>query len=109
MPNAPPPSIFRRMTPSKMREPTARVERDHAGRTARADVGASEVVLTVNGQRRALAGGATVADLLRALDLDPRMIVVEHNGEILRHDVTAPVHALRTGDVVELVHFVGGG
>jgi thiamine biosynthesis protein ThiS len=92
-----------------MREPTAQVEREHAEGTPRADVGASEVVLTVNGQRRALAGGATVADLLRALDLDPRMIVVEHNGEILRHGVTAPVHALRTGDVVELVHFVGGG
>jgi thiamine biosynthesis protein ThiS len=37
------------------------------------------------------------------------MIVVEHNGEILRRDAAGPVHALRTGDIIELVHFVGGG
>jgi len=43
------------------------------------------------------------------LDLDPRMIVVEHNGEILRRDVSAASHRLRSGDIVELVHFVGGG
>jgi sulfur carrier protein len=51
----------------------------------------------------------TIADLLRELDLDPRMIVVEHNGEILRRDASAPSPALRPGDIVELVHFVGGG
>lgn len=56
-----------------------------------------------------VADGATLADLLLELDLDPRMIVVEHNGEILRRDVSMTAHALRAGDVVELVHFVGGG
>jgi thiamine biosynthesis protein ThiS len=50
-----------------------------------------------------------MADLLRELDLDPRMIVVEHNGEILRRDGSAAPHTLRSGDIVELVHFVGGG
>ncbi len=66
-------------------------------------------ILTVNGDRRTVADGATIADLLRELDLDPRMIVVEHNGEILRRDVSAATHALRPGDIIELVHFVGGG
>jgi len=97
------------MTPSKMQEPTARVERAPDQWTPSVDVGPTEVVLTVNGQRRAVAGGATIADLLRTLQLDSRMIVVEHNGEILRHDVSGPAHVLRTGDIVELVHFVGGG
>ena len=67
------------------------------------------VILTVNGDRRTVADGATIADLLRELDLDPRMIVVEHNGEILRRDVSAASRRLRSGDIVELVHFVGGG
>jgi thiamine biosynthesis protein ThiS len=56
-----------------------------------------------------MADAATVGDLLRELDLDPRMIVVEHNGQILRPGVSTPAHVLHTGDIVELVHFVGGG
>lgn len=67
------------------------------------------MALTVNGRPCAVTEGATIADLLRDLDLDPRTIVVEHNQEIV-HDRTAlGTHALRAGDVVELVHFVGGG
>jgi thiamine biosynthesis protein ThiS len=97
------------MTPSKIQEPTAEGERAPGPWAAPADIGTSEVVLTVNGQRRAVTVGATVADLLRALHLDPRMIVVEHNGEILRRDVSGTPRVLRTGDTVELVHFVGGG
>jgi thiamine biosynthesis protein ThiS len=97
------------MTPSRTQGPAAEREGAAAVIAGDPDSGARTVVLTVNGDRRTLAAGATIADLLRELDLDPRMIVVEHNGEILRRDAAAPVHTLRTGDVVELVHFVGGG
>ena len=97
------------MTPSRTQGPAAEREGAPAVIVGDPDSGAGTVVLTVNGGRRTLADGATIADLLRELDLDPRMIVVEHNGEILRRDATAPVHALHTGDIVELVHFVGGG
>jgi sulfur carrier protein len=75
----------------------------------RPDFVVGRVEITVNGKRRTMADAATIGDLLRELDLDPRMIVVEHNGQILRHDVAEPAHVLRPGDVVELVHFVGGG
>jgi thiamine biosynthesis protein ThiS len=97
------------MTPSRTQGPAAEREGTSAVIAGDPDSGAGTVVLTVNGDRRTLADGATIADLLRELDLDPRMIVVEHNGEILRRDAAAPVHTLRTGDIVELVHFVGGG
>jgi sulfur carrier protein len=73
------------------------------------DFAAGGVEITVNGKSRMVADAATIGDLLRELDLDPRMIVVEHNGQILRHEVAAPVHVLHLGDIVELVHFVGGG
>ena len=67
------------------------------------------VTLTVNGEPRAVARGTTLAGLLASLDLDPRMIVVEHNREILR-DRSAFGHLeLEEGDTLELVHFVGGG
>ena len=67
------------------------------------------VSLTVNGEERELPAGSSIADLLRAHELDPRMVVVEHNREILRDRDAYPVITLNHGDVIEIVHFVGGG
>jgi thiamine biosynthesis protein ThiS len=67
------------------------------------------IALTVNGERRETAEGTTLAGLLRALELDPRMIVVEHNRAILRDRDRYGSVVLADGDVLELVHFVGGG
>lgn len=64
--------------------------------------------VTVNGEARDVAPGTTVGALLASLDLHPRMIVVEHNREILDR-VAYDVTAIREGDNLELVHFVGGG
>lgn len=66
------------------------------------------VPITVNGQPRDVAGPATLADLLAQLSLDPRQVVVELNREIVRRP-RLPEVSLKPGDVVELVHFVGGG
>jgi thiamine biosynthesis protein ThiS len=63
----------------------------------------------VNGESRALLPGSTVGDLLRALSLDPRMVVVEHNREILRDRAALDRVPLTDGDRIEIVHFVGGG
>ncbi len=89
MPNVPRPTILRRMMQTQL-----------AGAT---------IALTVNGERRETAEGTTLAQLLRALELDPRMIVVEHNRVILRDRGAYDGVALAEGDVLELVHFVGGG
>ncbi|MEP6732023.1 MAG: sulfur carrier protein ThiS [bacterium] len=69
----------------------------------------SALELTVNGERRQAAAGATLASFLRELDLDPRMVVVEHNRTILRDRDAYASLALASGDVLEIVHFVGGG
>lgn len=66
------------------------------------------IEITLNGESRRVAGGRTVAALLDDLGLHPRLVVVEHNREILdraRYDETE----VRDGDTLELVHFVGGG
>jgi thiamine biosynthesis protein ThiS len=64
--------------------------------------------VVVNGEDRAVAAGQSVAGLLDELGLHARLVVVERNREIL--DRTAYADArLRDGDVLELVHFVGGG
>ena len=68
----------------------------------------SQLALTINGEPRRVPAPATLADLLTHLGLDPRTVVVELNREIVRRPRLAEVD-LRNGDVVELVHFVGGG
>ena len=87
----------------------AAADRTPAPWIPRDGLGEAEVTVTVNGQRRSVATGATVADVLRLLDLDPRTIVVEHNREIVRDRATLGQRTLRPDDVLELVHFVGGG
>ena len=68
----------------------------------------SQLALTVNGEGRLVPGPATVQDLLESLGLDPRGIVVELNRRIVRRPEIGRT-ALQNGDVLELVHFVGGG
>jgi sulfur carrier protein len=67
-----------------------------------------DIALVVNGEPRTTPAPATVEDLLARLGLDPRVVVVEINRRIVRRPDLAGT-ALREGDQVELVHFVGGG
>ena len=67
------------------------------------------ITLTVNGAARDLPRNSTIAELLGSLRIDPRLVVVEHNRTILRDRETFPTQSLSNGDVVEIVHFVGGG
>ncbi len=85
-------------------------------RMTTAELASEELSLTVNGEPRTVARGCTVADLLRELRLDPRQVVVEHNREIVRVrdrlaelDESLSRRVLSAGDIVEIVHFVGGG
>ncbi len=66
------------------------------------------VRVRINGEGREVPAGLAVDALLAHLGLHPRMVVVEHNGAILRRESIdhAPVN---DGDAFELVHFVGGG
>jgi len=69
---------------------------------------ADTLTLTVNGETRRIHGGASIADLVRALELDPAKVAVEHNAEIAPRSRLAEI-ALADGDALEIVHFVGGG
>ncbi|GAC1513852.1 MAG: hypothetical protein NVS1B4_00140 [Gemmatimonadaceae bacterium] len=67
------------------------------------------LAVTVNGDPRTVAPKTTLAGLLDALALDPRMVVVEHNRTILRDRSAYARLPLAEGDTLEIVHFVGGG
>jgi thiazole synthase len=69
---------------------------------------AATITVRVNGDEREIPAGLTVDGLLAHLSLSPRMVVVEHNGDILRRETLADI-AVNEGDQLELVHFVGGG
>lgn len=63
--------------------------------------------LTVNGEPRH-STAISIAVLVQELELDPAKVAVEHNGDILPRSTLADV-VLADGDVLEIVHFVGGG
>ncbi len=70
---------------------------------------AATIALTVNGEPRSLPAGITIAGLLAAHELDPRLVVVERNGVIERDRAAFEAQLLDSGDTIEIVHFVGGG
>jgi sulfur carrier protein len=64
--------------------------------------------VTVNGEAREIPDRTTVRALIELLDLAGGPVAVERNGDVVpraEHTTTA----LAEGDVVEVVHFVGGG
>ena len=64
--------------------------------------------LTVNGDATEAPDGATIRALLEQLALTAGPVAVEVNRAIVTRGEHA-THQLRDGDVVEIVHLVGGG
>ena len=66
------------------------------------------MTIQLNGDRYEVAGPLTITALLAHLNIDPRLVAVEHNVEVVkrqRYDTTT----VNEGDEVEIVNFVGGG
>ncbi|TWJ08717.1 sulfur carrier protein ThiS [Altererythrobacter ishigakiensis] len=63
--------------------------------------------ITLNGDTRQ-TNAQTIAQLVRELELDPAKVAVERNREIAPRS-TLEAAPLANGDVLEIVHFVGGG
>lgn len=69
---------------------------------------AATITVSVNGERRALPAGSTVADLVAALGCKPTQVAVERNRELVRRADHATT-TLADGDRLEVVTFFGGG
>lgn len=64
--------------------------------------------LVVNGEERQVESSTTVKQLLATLGLGDTLVAVERNQEVVpraEHGSTE----LQDGDLIEVVHFVGGG
>ena len=64
--------------------------------------------LTVNGEARSVPDGLTVRGLIEHLGLTDGPVAVERNREVVPRASHAAT-PLSPGDIVEIVHFVGGG
>ncbi len=66
------------------------------------------MTVNVNGEAKQLSDGATVARLIDSLALGGARVAVEVNEELVVRKAWE-THALKDGDRVEVVTFVGGG
>ena len=66
------------------------------------------VTFKLNGKNVDFPSELTISQLLAGKDLKAQLVVVEINGAIVARASFDDV-VLRSGDEVEIVHFVGGG
>jgi thiamine biosynthesis protein ThiS len=66
------------------------------------------LAIKINGERREVPQGVTVADLLQQLNLPTGRVAIERNLEILPRPQWSQT-SVQPGDSYEIVHFVGGG
>jgi thiamine biosynthesis protein ThiS len=66
------------------------------------------IALQINGKSVELPGPTALLAYLERLGVDPRVVAVEHNGEIVERVAYASI-TLQDGDRVEIVRMVGGG
>lgn len=64
--------------------------------------------IQVNGERQTCSPSMVLPEFLVQLNLNPRLVAVEYNGEILHRQFWETTH-LQMGDRLEIVTIVGGG
>lgn len=64
--------------------------------------------IMVNGQQRSVADGLFLVDLLDQLQLNPKLVAVEVNTQLVPRERHGE-HRLQPGDQLEIVTLVGGG
>ncbi len=66
------------------------------------------ITVQVNGETHSVSHGVTLPEFLLVIDLNPRLIAIEYNGEILHRQYWDQT-ILQNGDRLEIVTIVGGG
>ena len=66
------------------------------------------ISLQVNGEPKACASHTALPELLEQLNMNPRLVAVEYNGEILHRQFWEETE-IQEGDRLEIVTIVGGG
>ena len=69
---------------------------------------AGQINITLNGEARRAPAGASIAQLVEDIGLNPAKVAVERNLEIVPKSLHGAT-PVAEGDRIELVQFVGGG
>lgn len=64
--------------------------------------------VVINGKEQEFADATPLTEYVSSLGVNPKMIAIAYNGEVLRRDEWAEV-TLSDGDSIEVVRAVGGG
>jgi sulfur carrier protein len=67
-----------------------------------------QITLQVNGESRTCSPQTHLPQLLEQLGLNPRLVAVEYNGEIVHRQFWSQTQ-MQEGDTIEIVTIVGGG
>ena len=66
------------------------------------------IALTINGKSETLAEPMPLVELLDSRDANRKGIAIGHNGDVVHRDHWHQI-VLQEGDVLDIVHMVGGG
>jgi sulfur carrier protein len=66
------------------------------------------VILIINGEQREFNTDASIAEVLKELSLEGKVMAAAVNMDIVKQDKWS-THILNDGDKLELLDFVGGG
>jgi sulfur carrier protein len=67
-----------------------------------------QITLQINGESRVCLSHTSLPRFLEQLGMNPRMVAVEYNGEILHRQFWEET-TMKEGDRLEIVTIVGGG
>lgn len=68
----------------------------------------STIHVQINGETHSLTSSMALVELLEGIGMNPRLVAVEYNGEILHRQHWATTQ-IQNGDTLEVVTIVGGG
>jgi thiamine biosynthesis protein ThiS len=66
------------------------------------------MTIRINGEEKEVSEGSSIASLLEELQIRPARVVIELNRNIVSREAQGSTF-LKAGDMLEIVHFVGGG
>jgi sulfur carrier protein len=66
------------------------------------------ITVRVNGETHVFPAPLLLSELLTQIGMNPRLVAVEYNGEILHRQYWSET-TVKTGDCLEVVTIVGGG
>ncbi len=66
------------------------------------------IEIRLNGKKEVLAGGLSIAELLKEKNIRPEVVTVELNEQIINRDNFTSTY-LKDNDAIEFVYFMGGG